>query len=169
MRADFRAVDHGGSHADQRTLADVAAVHDRPMPDGHLVADASDLVVVHVDAAVFLHVGLLSDFDATAEIAADGCALQDGALGVDRNVADHRGRGRNVRSGVDRKVFQIIHGCSCSNFAPMVARGAGPRNCQTADCARKRESAALPPPLQRLEKPENGCKLFFPSWGMITE
>ena len=112
------------------------------MPDGHSVADARDLVVVHVDAAIFLNVGPLPNLDAAAEIAADGCSLQNGALGADRNVADHRGRGRNVRGRVDRKVFQIIHGCSCSNFAPMVARGTSPRNCQTADCAQKRESAA---------------------------
>ena len=75
------------------------------MPDGHLVADARDLVVVHMDAAVFLNVGLLSDFDVAAEIAANGSSLQNGALGTDYHVADYRGGRRNVCSGVNFEVL----------------------------------------------------------------
>ena len=93
---------HPGPHAHGHVVAQGAAVHDGPVPDGAATAHGAVLVVVEVQAAVLLHIGALADADAAGDVE------QHGGGAVDLHVADDGGVGRDARLGVNLHLA-VVH------------------------------------------------------------
>src|SRR5262249_27315466 len=101
-RADAGAVEHDGPHPDQAIVADLAAVEDHPVPDGHAVADARGAALVDVDERQVLEVRALADLDAI-RVSAAHRVEPHARVGPDRDLAPHHGAGGDVDARVQRR------------------------------------------------------------------
>ncbi|CAM5604721.1 phosphoketolase [Streptomyces griseomycini] len=95
-RADHRAVEHRGPHADQTVVPDGRAVHHGVVPDGDALAHADREAGVGVERAVVLDVAVRADGD-PLDVTAQHGPVPDARARVQRHVPDHRGRGRHER------------------------------------------------------------------------
>jgi len=98
--ADARAVEHCGAVADQRFGPDDGAVDHAQVTDGRALADLGHRVGAAVQHRTILDVRAAAHQD-RAEIGAEHGAVPDGGFGLDPDVPDQGGRGRNPRRRAD--------------------------------------------------------------------
>ena len=101
--ADDRAVEHRGSVAHQRLGTDDRAVDDAQVTDGRALADLGHRVVAAVQHRTVLDVGPAAHQD-RPEIGPQDRPVPDGGFGLDLDVADQGGSGRDPRLGTDGRL-----------------------------------------------------------------
>jgi len=99
--ADVDAVQQDRTHPDENAVAKRAAVHDRAVADGHVVADRRRVRAAHdVDDGAVLHVRAPADAD-PVHVAAQDHVHPDAAGFANLDVADDLGAGIHVRRRVN--------------------------------------------------------------------
>ena len=100
--ADAGAVENDGAHADERLVADGAAVEDGTMAYGNIPAQHRRQIVLHVDDAAVLYVGARADKDGGAVTPEHRIIKYTAVFGQvyvapDHGAGGHKGGGMDIR------------------------------------------------------------------------
>lgn len=99
------AIEHHGAHANEAGVFHGAGVQGDTVPHGNVFAELAAQFIIHMQAAVVLHVAAFADFDGR-DIAANGGVVPHVGIGVQGDAANEIGAGSNECRGMElRAVF----------------------------------------------------------------